>query len=218
LGLDAIDRAFVVVFEAAAQGVDEHLFGDAAVELGFAILQQVFQVLEGFQFEAGDFAADFDGLALLVLVAPLADGVKVFHGETHRVHFGVAVGAGGIGTVLFQLLAKTSAEFLAVLVVETRDVRRWRWGWITEQLFENPFAAFHRRGAGGIRGHGENARLGEQTAAGGAGQRHALEIAAIEAADGLEVVNLGEPAVDVGVVGVDHVEDAPILAHNLGEE
>ena len=119
----------------------------------------------------------------------------------------MARGARGIFAVLLHLLPQRAGELL--LVREFRHVGRRRWRRRAEEVFQNPFAALHRRGARGVRRERENAALREQTAARRALQRDAHELVARDARD---AVVLGEPLVEVGEIRVDEGRDAAILA------
>lgn len=211
---DLVDGAFVVMFEAAAEGVSEKFFGEAADEIvAFLAEEDGAEFGGGGEFFAGDeFAGGVDGGGA-VLVAPGADGVKVFEAEADGVHAGVAGGADGVFAVLLHFLAEGAGELF--LVGEFGDVGRRRGRGCAEKVFEDPFAAFDGRGAIGVGGEGENAGVGEEAAARGALEGDADEFVAGDAGD---AVVAGEGFVEVGEVGVDEVEDAAVVADDGFDE
>src|SRR5262249_46544031 len=154
---DLVDGARVVILDATAQGVSEHLFGEVANEVLIASLEDRLEFLGTAEALAGgENARGVDGV-FAVLLAPGADGVAVFTAEAERVHSGVARGRGSIGAVLLDLLAERAREF--AVAVELGDVGR---GWRrrrAEDLFEDPLPTLHRRGAGGVGRDREDAGL-----------------------------------------------------------
>src|SRR5689334_20653578 len=85
-----------------------------------------------------------------------------------------------------------------------------------EQVFEHPLAARYRRRAGGHRRHREHAALTEEPAARAVRrQLDAPEVAAVYVSDAVVTC---EPLVDEGVVGVEQIDQASILANDGAEE
>ena len=72
-------------------------------------------------------------------------------------------GAIGIGAMLFHAFAQGAGELFAFFEFgHIGRRRRWRGA---QKVFEDPFAAFDGRGAGGVGGNCEDAALREQAAA-----------------------------------------------------
>ena len=128
----------------------------------------------------------------------------------------MAGGAGGIDAVLLKALTEIARELL--LALERRHVFRRGGRRRAEDLFEDPLAALHGGRAVGVGRRRQDARLGEDAAAFALGQGHPDEIAGTARFDVADPIQFGEGAVEVGEVRVDDVEDAAILAHDLGQE
>src|SRR2546423_14224513 len=108
--------------------------------------------------------------------------------------------------MLLHDLAERAGEGLALVKVGHVGRRRRRRR--AEELFENPLAAFHRRGACWVRCERENAGLSEQAAA----IAWRLDFSELRAVDAVDAVMPGEAGVDIGEIGVDEVENAAVFA------
>ena len=81
----------------------------------------------------------------------------------------------------------------------------------SENIFQNPFAARHRRGSVGHRGHQKKTGLSQQAAARVVLYRNAAELAAVNAR---HPVMRRQALVDERVVGIQQVHDIAILPHD----
>ena len=103
---DFFDDGAIVVFEAASDGVDQKFFADAADKLFAAIQDGEAEFGWAGEFGAiGQFAGGIDGEAA-ILSSPASDGVVVFESEAEGIHFGMAIGTGGVGAVNFHALSE----------------------------------------------------------------------------------------------------------------
>src|SRR5260370_25175529 len=94
---DLINRTFVVPFHAAAQGVGQHLLGQAVGERGIALLEDRPQLRRAVErLSAGQHARGVDVLVSLFR-APGADRVEVLEAEAQRVHALMAGRTVGVG-------------------------------------------------------------------------------------------------------------------------
>ena len=147
--------------------------------------------------------------------SPAADRVEFLERQARRIHEVVTGGACRVGAVLSQPPANREVPVHRV-VLQCRHVgqrRRWR---NSKNILEDPLAAQHRRGPGGIGRDRQNACLAKQPAAPAVFvQRDTPEAAAIHVRD---AVMPGEPFVDERVIRPQQVEDAPILAQDAFEE
>ena len=127
----------------------------------------------------------------------------------------MAARAGDVGAVLGQPLADRERRRDRV-VLERRHVRRRRRRRRAEDVFEDPLAADHGRGAGRVRGHRQDAPLAEQAAP------HAvvaeLDAAEVAAVDVRDAVVLGQALVQERVVRLQQVEHAAVLAQDALEQ
>ncbi len=147
--------------------------------------------------------------------APAADRVEFLERQAGRVHQVVARGAGLVRAVLGQPLANGEIAVHRV-VLQRRNVGQRRRGRDAQKIPEDPLAAKHRRGPGGVGRDHQNARLAEQAAAPAVViERHATEAAAVDVRD---AVMLREPFVDERVVGAQEIERASILAQDALEK
>ena len=123
----------VVAVEFSAEGVGKEFFSEAACE-GFFLsseeLAKVGGVFEGFA--VVEFSGSIDGEFVGVIVAPTADGVIVFKGETGGVDFVVALGTTGVGAMFYKLL--TESDSAADIGFNFGDVVRWRRRCVIEKL------------------------------------------------------------------------------------
>ena len=117
--------------------------------------------------------------------------------------------------MLFHPLPQRADEFFPVVVGQFRDIRRWIGRRGGEQVFEDPLAALHGAGAGGVRGDREDARLTEQAAPLPALERDLPKLAPLHVG---QAVVAGEPFVDERVVGFEKFEHAAIVADDVGEK
>ncbi len=99
--------------------------------------------------------------------------------------------------------------------LQRRHVGRRRRRRRAEDRLEQPLAAQHRRRAVGIRRHGQQAALAEQSAAPAVGQRHAPEAVAVDVRN---PVVPGQALVHEGVVRAQELDDAAILLQLALEE
>ncbi len=212
---DGFDGGAVVGFDAAAEGVGEHFFGDAVEVVGAAGGDEdAHEFFGGGEAFAGfELADDVDGKGA-ILFAVFSDGVEVFEAEADGVHLGVAGGADGILAVDFHLVAEGATDGLGG-IIEYGDVGRGRRGRSAEEIFEDEFSAFDGRCAGGVGGEEEEAAFGDDAHAVGAGEGDFLEFVAGDAVDAVEA---GEAAVDEGVVGGEEFGDGAVVAHDVVEE
>ena len=205
---------------AAAEGVGEEFFGEAAVVVGAAGGDdEVFeggQVGEGF---AGDELAGGGGEGLAaILVAPEAHGVEVFEGEAEGVHAVVAGGTEGLGAVGFEGLAV--GELAAVggfaAGVEGGDIGGSGGRGNAEDIVEDEEAAFDGGSAGGVGSDGEEGAHGEDAAAGAIGGE--VDEAHFVACDAGDVVVGGELAVEESLAAGDEFEDAAVFLEEVAEK
>ena len=103
------------------------------------------------------------------------------------------------------------------IVVQRRHIGRRRWRRRPKKVLEDPLAPNHRRGARGVGRNGQNASLAQQAAALPVGaERDAAKAIAVDMGD---AVMLGEALVEEGVVRLEQIEHAPVLAkHALDEK
>ena len=213
---DLLDRRSIVVFHAPPQGVREHPLDQVADEQLALRLDQ--DRLQGHRpgelLAGGQLARGVDRL-LLDLVAPAAQDVEVLEPEAERVEPGVARGALGLLAVLLEPLAEGQAVADPVVGRQRLDHRRrWRRG-RAQQLLEHPLAAQHRAGPPRVRGQGQHRRHAEHAAAAAVLQLDAAELGAGHPVD---AVVLRQRLVEVRVVGIEQLEDRPILAEDGVEE
>lgn len=214
-GGDAIDDGFVGALEAAAEGVDQELFGEAAEERLAAVKQQLFEFAGAVEFSgAGQSAGGVDG-CLAIEVAPFADGIKIFEAEAEGIHAAVATGTGGILAMGFHLHAEGEAA-IALGLLKRGDGRGRRRGRRVEEIFEDPAAAQNRGGAGGVTGSSEHAGMGEDAAAApGGGHVDATEFGPDDAGNAIEAC---QAFIEKGVRSRQDVGDAAIVADEIEEE
>src|ERR1700683_309801 len=94
-------------------------------------------------------------------------------------------------------------------LVERGYIGRRRWRGSVQEVFEDPLTAQHRRGAGGIGRDGENAGLRQDAATRCAGEVDLTELSALDARDAVEGSQL---LIQEGILAIDEVEDAAVLA------
>ena len=112
--------------ETAAQGVGEHLLGEAAGKRGRARKQCGSQLGRALECPpAGKTAGRIDGL-LPIVRPPAADGIEVLEAEAERVHAPVARGAGRIAPVPLHLLPERARRPMLRLFLEGFHARRRR--------------------------------------------------------------------------------------------
>ena len=113
--------------------------------------------------------------------------------------------------MFFQSLTKRAAGDRLLVFLQLLDVRRRRWWWRAEDLLEDPLTTHHGRGAGGVGSNRQDAGMGQDAASAAAlGQAHPLEFRPLHIID---AVVLGQALIEVGEVGVDQLQHAPVLAH-----
>ena len=156
-----------------------------------------------------------DALRDLLAGAPLADGVVVVPGESQRVDLRVAGGAVRVVAVRFDLLAKRGLGAFRRVGFDGAHVRRWRRGRLAENRFADPDAAVNRAMAGAVRGQPEHRAHRQQTAAMILGlERDALEAVGLRLRQPVEIA---EPGVGHGPVGIDEAVDGQVLREHLAE-
>ena len=124
---NAVDGGAVVAVEFAADGVGEEFFGKAADEGFFPGGDELAKLRVGAEgLAAVEFSRGVDSEFVGIAIAPGADGIVIFEGESSGVDFVVALGAGGVGAVLDELLTEGSGA--ADVGFDFRDVvgRWWR--------------------------------------------------------------------------------------------
>jgi hypothetical protein len=79
---DAIDRFYVVIFQAPAQGISQQFFGKATIEVEpMALNQGFFNVTNVVEFFTGNqFASRVDGYATLIFT-PHAQRIEIFQSQ-----------------------------------------------------------------------------------------------------------------------------------------
>src|SRR5882672_2180006 len=109
---DLIQRAFVIEFETAAQGVGQHFLGETPDEFVALLRRQdggklarTFELFPTHQFTTG-----VDG-EIPVLLPPGADAVEILEAKADRIHPRMTRGAGWILPVLHHSLAQRADEF-----------------------------------------------------------------------------------------------------------
>ena len=104
---DTVDGGAVVAVEFAADGVGEEFFGKAAGEGFFPGGDELAKLRVGAEgLAAVEFSGGVDCEFVGIAIAPGADGIVVFEGESSGVDFVVTLGAGGVGAVLDEFLAE----------------------------------------------------------------------------------------------------------------
>ena len=91
--------------------------------------------------------------------------------------------------------------------------RRWRRG--AQQVLEHPLATLNDRRSVGIGRQRQDAAVSQQASAVGVADRNAPQLRSI---DVLHAVVLGQPLIEIGVVGRQHLENAAVLAHDARKE
>jgi hypothetical protein len=125
------------------------------------------QALDAVELTAvGQAARGVDRLALFH-AAPAPDGVVGLQGKAHRVHQLVAARAGRILAMLGQPLAHREAANRHAVFLQRRHVGGRRRRRHAQNVVQYPLAANHRRGAGGVGGHRQDAGVPQQPAAPG---------------------------------------------------
>src|SRR5690606_37683122 len=128
--------------------------------------------------------------------------------EANRVHHVVAHRAGSVRSVLRQSFPDGELRRNGILL-KRWHVRRRRGRGSTDEILENPVPSNHRRGAGRVRGDGQNAAVPEQSASLTIiAQFDPAEAAAVNVRD---AVVLGETFVEVRVIGIEQVEHATVF-------
>ena len=123
-GDDLVDGAAVGSVEAAAQGVGEHLLGEAAGERIAARPGARSSARRDHESSpAGQMSRGIDRL-VSVRGPPAADGVEVLEAEAERVHAAVARGTGRVGPVPFHPLAERARATVLVSFLESLHARR----------------------------------------------------------------------------------------------
>ena len=142
-----------------------------------------------------------------------ADAIVVLEAEADRIHLRMAVGALAFEQWRVSLLLALADEDLRRVV--RHHVGRRRRDDLTHQALADVEAAPDRAGAVGSGGGGQRSRHTKDAAAIRVVQR---DLAHACSTDGLfDAVQLGEWAVEVGVVAVDEPCDAQVLAHDVFE-
>src|SRR3984893_10642157 len=121
-----LDRTPVGVLQAAAQGVGQHLFRQAAAEGVLPSLQDSLELggpLEGLT--AGPRAGRIDG-EIPVALPPGPDSIVVFQAEPQGVHALMARGAFRLGPVLLHALAQGAGQDSLLGLAQVRHARRGR--------------------------------------------------------------------------------------------
>ena len=105
---DLVDARAIAAVQLATDGVGEKFLGQATGE-GFVLRDNQLPELGvgGEGLAIGQFAGRIHLELAVVLIAPTADGVVVLQGEARRVDLVVALGAGGVRTVLDQLFPQS---------------------------------------------------------------------------------------------------------------
>ena len=179
-------------------------------------LLHVADVLERF---AGDELASGINRLAAFGVAPHAEGVEVFQREPERVHAVVARAAQRLLAMNGERLAQgwgAAGDFLFG-IFEQRNVGGRRWRRRAEDVFQYEQAAFHRRGARGVRRDDEHGAVGEDAAARRVlRQADAAHLRAFDV-EIRQVVMLRETFVEEGVIGIEEFQHAAVLSHDMGE-
>jgi hypothetical protein len=212
---DSIQRYTIIILHSSPQCECEHPVRQGS-EKFLALL-----VNENF-FEVGRICKRFSGkkfaasvhFEFAIFFAPGADAIEVFKAETNGVHARMAGGADPIFAMLFHALAETAFKFTCLLF-QLRDVRRRWWGRRPKDVFENPFAAFYGRGAGGIGSDGEDAALCKETTTLPLFEGDFLKIFS---GDAIDAVVLREAFVHETEIRVEEFKDAAVLLHDVGDE
>ena len=218
-GDDGVHGGDVGGFEAAADRVGEHFFRQAAVEILAALDgEHALQLAHIGELFAGDELAGGVDLLAVLLLAKQPEGVEIFQRQPERIHAVVAGGAGGF----FAMDGERFAEGRLAVggggfggYVEVGNVGRRRRHGCAEDVVEDKQAAFHGRGARGVRGHGQHRAVGEDAAA--RVVRRELHKPQFVASDVGDAVVRGEAGVEKGVVAVDELGERAILPHDVGE-
>ena len=133
-----------------------------------------------------------------IAVTPAAHHIEAFEGESRRIDLTVAGSACGIGAVAVELLADGD---------RASDIRlkcghaRGRGGVEAEDALHDPDAAQNGRRCSPIRGHLENARLSQDSAADGVFRER--DLAHRDSADAGDAIVFRQTFVEEGEVGID---------------
>ena len=212
---DVLHGGNVVVLHAPTQGVGEHLLGEVAQEQALARQEHLLERLgPDDHFTAGQLAAGIDPLAGH-LGAPATDRVEVLQSESQRVQAGVTGSAIGILAMLLEALAEGQTVALLVIRGQGGHQRRRRRGRRSEDLFEQPFAPQHRAGPLGITRLGEHRGHAGDAAAAAVGQGDLRETGAGHPGQSIVPRQFG---IHPGVIAVEQLEQAAVLAQQAGEE
>src|SRR5579885_1972945 len=121
----------------------------------------------------------------------------------------MAAGTARIGAMLGQSLADREARGHSVFLQGWHVGRGWRRR-RSEHVLKYPLAANHRRGPGRVGGHSQNAPLPQEAPSLVVGAEFdATKPAAVDMGD---TVMFGEALVEERIVGLEQVEDAPVIA------
>ena len=117
----------------------------------------------------------------------------------------------GSVAVLLHLLPERPGGRGPFLGFQALDTLRRRGRRHAEEVVEDPLASLDRRGPRRVGRDREHAGVGQDAASRGAGQGDPAEPVADDARD---AVVPGQPLVDEGVIGVEELEHAPVLAED----
>ena len=129
----------------------------------------------------------------------------------------MTIGAGRLGLVQFRSLSQCQPlDIFLFRLLQFRNVGRWRWNRFPEDPLQDPVTASNRTcsiGEGGCRQGGWHA---EDTTSIPIFQLDALHVATLNAV--LQSVKVGERAIEIGVVGVNKLENGPVFVDDTLEK
>ena len=213
---DLSDQGHVVGAEAAAEPVDQELFGQRLHEDIRPFQERLAQPVHAVDLVAvGEHVGGLDRHAALVAQPPRAHGVEVLEREPDRVHQAVTGGTGGVRPVLLHLLPHRARRARGLAFGQRGHVGRGHRRRRPEHVLEHPLASQHRRRGVGVGGDHQYRALAQQPTAGVVGQPHLPELAAEHAGD---VVVPGQSFVHERVVARQQLEHALVLAQDAAKE